>query len=118
MVFQVHDSGPGIPERFEQSIWERFERGAHRHEPASGGLGIGLPIARALVEAHGGTIHQRRSEVLGGACFEFTLPAATADDLQRWPGRPAGESAGLLSLSPTRSPEAPRAGPSQVLTRR
>jgi len=78
VVFQVHDAGPGIPKRFEDSIWERFNRGAHRHEPASGGLGIGLPIARALVEAHGGTIHQRRSEVLGGACFEFTLPAATA----------------------------------------
>lgn len=74
--FEVHDAGPGIPKRFEHSIWERFERGAHRHERASGGLGIGLHIARALVEAHGGTIHQRRSEVLGGACFEFTLPAA------------------------------------------
>jgi signal transduction histidine kinase len=79
VIFQVHDAGPGIPKRFEDSIWERFNRGAHRHEPASGGLGIGLPIARALVEAHGGSIHQRRSEVLGGACFEFTLPAATAE---------------------------------------
>jgi signal transduction histidine kinase len=77
VAFEIHDAGPGIPKRFEHSIWERFERGAHRHERASGGLGIGLPIARALVEAHGGSIHQRSSEVLGGACFEFTLPAAT-----------------------------------------
>ena len=46
-------------------------------------------IARALVEAHGGAIHQRRSEVLGGACFAFTLPAVPADPRPRLPGRPA-----------------------------
>ena len=78
VVFQVHDAGPGVPKRFEASIWERFERGAFRDDPAAGGLGIGLPIARALVEAHGGSICQHRSELLGGACFEFTLPATRA----------------------------------------
>lgn len=76
VVFEIHDAGTGVPKRFEASIWERFDRGAHRHDPAAGGLGIGLPIARALVESHGGRMSQRRSEVLGGACFEFTLSAA------------------------------------------
>jgi two-component system sensor histidine kinase KdpD len=72
--FQVHDDGPGVQKKYEAVIWERFERGAHRFDSATPGSGIGLPIARALVEAHGGAIHQHRSEVLGGACFEFTLP--------------------------------------------
>ena len=76
ILFQVHDDGPGVPKRFEAAIWQRFERGAHRRGSSVDGLGIGLPIARALVEAHGGTITQHRSDVYGGACFEFTIPAS------------------------------------------
>ncbi len=76
VLFQVHDDGPGVPKRFEAAIWQRFERGAHRRGSSVDGLGIGLPIARALVEAHGGTITQHRSDVYGGACFEFTIPAS------------------------------------------
>ncbi len=76
VLFQVHDDGPGVPKRFEAAIWQRFERGAHRRGSSVDGLGIGLPIARALVEAHGGTITQHRSDVHGGACFEFTIPAS------------------------------------------
>jgi signal transduction histidine kinase len=74
VLFRVHDDGPGVPKRFEAAIWQRFERGAHRRGSSVDGLGIGLPIARVLVEAHGGTITQHRSEVYGGACFEFTIP--------------------------------------------
>ena len=78
IVFQVHDAGSGVPKRYETSIWQRFDRGALRHEVAAGGLGIGLVIARTMVEAHGGCIGYRRSDRLGGACFEFTLPASPA----------------------------------------
>jgi signal transduction histidine kinase len=74
ILFQVHDDGQGVPRRFEAAIWQRFDRGAHRRDSSVDGLGIGLPIARALVEAHGGTITQHRSAVYGGACFEFTIP--------------------------------------------
>ncbi len=84
IVFQVHDDGPGVPKRFEATIWQRFERGAHRGDSAVDGLGIGLPITRALVEAHGGTIHQHRSEILGGACFEFSIPSPESAE----PGTP------------------------------
>jgi signal transduction histidine kinase len=38
-----------------------------------------LSVARDLVTAHGGTIGYRTSEVLGGACFEFTIPVAEPD---------------------------------------
>jgi signal transduction histidine kinase len=79
ILFQVHDDGPGVPKRYEAAIWQRFERGAHRGDSAVDGLGIGLPITRALVEAHGGTTHQHRSDRYGGACFEFTIPVPEPD---------------------------------------
>jgi signal transduction histidine kinase len=99
VVFQVHDAGSGVPKRYEASIWERFDRGAFRHEVTANGLGIGLAIARTLVEAHRGSIGHRRSERLGGACFEFTLPASAvgADEPSRALGlqdRPVPASVG------------------------
>jgi len=79
VILEIHDDGPGIPKRFEESIWERFERGAHRYDATIPGSGVGLPIARALVEAHGGRISQRRSDHLGGACFVVSLPIGGSD---------------------------------------
>lgn len=52
-----------------------LERGAHRFDSAVPGSGIGLPIARSLAEAHGGSLHQGASSKLGGACFELEMPA-------------------------------------------
>jgi signal transduction histidine kinase len=76
VILEVHDDGPGVPKRYEETIWERFERGAHRLNSLVPGSGVGLPIARALVEAHGGKISHRPSELLGGACFVVLLPQA------------------------------------------
>jgi signal transduction histidine kinase len=73
---EIHDDGPGVPKRFEETIWERFERGAHRYDASIPGSGVGLPIARAIVHAHGGSITQHRSDRLGGACFVVSLPAS------------------------------------------
>ncbi len=72
--FQVHDSGEGVPKKYEETIWDRFERGAHRLDATVPGSGIGLPIARSLVEAHRGTIEYHRSNKLGGASFTVSLP--------------------------------------------
>lgn len=74
-VFEVHDDGPGVPAKYQEDIFERFERGAHKFDTAVAGTGIGLSVGRDLVAAHHGTIRYRTSEILGGACFEFTIPA-------------------------------------------
>ncbi|HEY7704688.1 MAG TPA: HAMP domain-containing sensor histidine kinase [Acidimicrobiia bacterium] len=76
--FAVHDDGEGVPLKYQADIWERFERGAHRFDATVPGSGIGLSVARDLLAAHGTTIAYRQSDLLGGACFEFPLPEATA----------------------------------------
>jgi PAS domain S-box-containing protein len=68
---QVRDHGPGIPEADQTRIFDRFERIASKER--AGGLGLGLYVARQLVQAHGGTI--LASNVAdGGACFVVRLP--------------------------------------------
>lgn len=74
LVLEVHDNGSGVPTRYETAIWERFERGAHRLNATTPGLGIGLAIVQAISEAHGGRAEYRRSERLGGACFTLYIP--------------------------------------------
>ncbi|HEX3139508.1 MAG TPA: DUF4118 domain-containing protein, partial [Rhizobacter sp.] len=70
----VDDQGPGLPKGREEAIFEKFERG--RKESASPGVGLGLAICRAIIEAHGGTIRgETRSG--GGARFSFDLPRGT-----------------------------------------
>jgi signal transduction histidine kinase len=71
---EVHDNGPGVPKRYEASIWERFERGAHALNSATPGSGLGLSVAQSIVQAHGGTIRYQRSDRLGGAAFIMELP--------------------------------------------
>ena len=73
LVFEVHDDGHGVPKRYELMIWDRFERGSHRYDAGIPGSGIGLALVAMLVAAHHGTVGYRRSERLGGACFEVTL---------------------------------------------
>src|SRR5262249_29195054 len=68
--FDVHDSGPGIPASDLGSIWQRFWQAARSDE----GVGLGLSIARRLVEAQGGRIWVQ-SRVGAGTTFSFTLPA-------------------------------------------
>lgn len=75
-VFEVHDDGPGVPVRHQVTMWEQFERGAHRLDASTPGVGVGLAITRAILHSHGGTAGYRASELLGGACFVLTVPSA------------------------------------------
>jgi signal transduction histidine kinase len=80
LTFEVHDNGEGVPTRFESAIWQHFERGAHRLDAVTPGLGIGLSIVQAVAESHGGRVDYRESERLGGACFSMTIPDCVVGD--------------------------------------
>jgi len=71
---QVADHGPGLPKGREEAIFEKFERGAK--ESATPGVGLGLAICRAIVQAHQGTIHGE-NRASGGARFTLNLPRGT-----------------------------------------
>jgi PAS domain S-box-containing protein len=78
MVFSVRDSGPGIPAAEQAVVFDRFWR-----SPASSGkrgAGLGLSIAKGIVEAHGGRIWVE-STPGQGATFSFSLPIAGAREL-------------------------------------
>lgn len=67
----VDDAGPGIPEADRERVFDRFARLSGVKTP---GHGIGLALARAIAELHGGTLRASQSP-LGGARFELWLPA-------------------------------------------
>lgn len=78
VVLTLDDHGPGLPKGREERVFEKFERG--QRESATPGVGLGLAICRAIVEAHGGTIEGHNREVKGvvqGARFDITLPRGT-----------------------------------------
>ena len=71
----VSDTGEGIPPEHLPYIFERFYRVDRSRSRATGGTGLGLTIAKQLVEAHGGWISVD-SEIGRGTQFTFTLPVA------------------------------------------
>lgn len=74
----VRDTGVGIPPEHLSHIFDRFYRvDKSRSRQAGGGSGIGLTIARSLVEAHGGRIWVESNEEEKGSIFAFTLPIDT-----------------------------------------
>ena len=81
LVFEVHDNGGGVPTRYQSLIWQHFERGAHRLDASTPGLGIGLSIVQTVTESHGGRADYRVSERLGGACFSVTIPGCVVDEV-------------------------------------
>ena len=76
-MLSVTDDGPGISQADLDRIFDRFYR-AHGPRPGdSGGAGLGLAIAKRLVDLHGGTMSATNVKPLG-ACFTITLPRIAA----------------------------------------
>jgi len=71
MRVTVADNGPGLHAGSEQEIFNKFTRGVR--ESAITGVGLGLAICKAIVEAHRGKIGATSRDGRGAA-FEFTLP--------------------------------------------
>jgi two-component system sensor histidine kinase KdpD len=70
LIFSVADHGPGLAPGEENKVFEKFYRGPGT---APGGLGLGLSIARQLVEAHGGQIVAQNREHSRGSRFSIRL---------------------------------------------
>jgi two-component system OmpR family sensor kinase len=73
-VITVTDDGPGIPEKLQPELFERFARGDTSRARATGSTGLGLAIVSAVVEAHGGSVGVESEP--GRTVFTVTLPAS------------------------------------------
>lgn len=73
-LLRVEDEGPGIPQPLRNEVFQRFFRSDDPQRPV-GGLGMGLAIARGIVEAHGGNIWVEDGSGRRGAAVCFTVPA-------------------------------------------
>ena len=78
LLISVSDDGPGVPRAQQEAIFEKFTRGSK--ESATPGVGLGLAISRAIVEAHRGKIWVE-DNLGGGARFCFTLPLGTPPEM-------------------------------------
>ena len=106
----IEDEGPGIPEDQQERVFEPFVRLEELRSDETGGIGLGLAIARSILRAHGGDIRlHNRPE--GGLAVSLNLPPAPTGLLTpptgttpTWVGRRRGRSSSAESApSPSRS---------------
>jgi signal transduction histidine kinase len=79
---EVTDTGPGIPPEDRPRLFQRFSQLDMKSTRRAGGAGLGLSIAKGIVEAHGGRIGVE-SEPGAGSTFWFTLPAIAPEEDKR-----------------------------------
>jgi len=97
----VEDSGPGIPPDFLPHVFERFRQAGGETTRGKGGLGLGLAIARKVVELHEGTIVAANRDPGPGAVFTVRLPIKAlrpgeARPIAGPPAAPEPESSGRM----------------------
>jgi len=78
VLLRVRDTGPGIPGNEIPRIWDRLFRGDTSRSER--GLGLGLSLVKAIVEAHGGTVDVV-SDPGRGSTFTVSLPLALSPDV-------------------------------------
>jgi len=102
VVLAVSDTGRGIPAEMLPRIFDAFEQGEPGVTARFGGLGLGLAIAKAVVDLHGGTITAASAGPGMGATFTVSLPLHAAVDAipadQRAPEETRGSTRGLRLL--------------------
>lgn len=96
-IFEIADTGPGIGEADQLLIFDPYEQASASELQASAGVGLGLPIAKAIIEILGGKL-EVESTLGQGACFRVTLmlsepagtqaPAATSRRITGYEGEP------------------------------
>lgn len=89
----VTDEGPGIAAEYREQVFDKFFRipGRETIDPRRGGVGLGLPIARRLLESQGGRIRVEAAPAGGGTRMVLTLPRAA---MARTGAEAAGAAAG------------------------
>lgn len=76
LVVEITDNGKGIPKDLEKDLFHRFAHYESSEEKPQYGLGLGLSVVKAIVEAQGGKVGAY-NRLAGGATFWFTMPLAT-----------------------------------------
>jgi two-component system CheB/CheR fusion protein len=94
-VIRVKDNGVGISPQMIDSVFDLFVQGPHKLDHANGGLGVGLTLARALIEMHGGTVSAHSTGNGMGSEFTVRLPLTTHQE------RAAGQDDSDVSAPPS-----------------
>jgi two-component system phosphate regulon sensor histidine kinase PhoR len=74
-ILRIEDSGIGIPEEARTRVFQRFFRVDPSRSKESGGYGLGLAIAQAIVQRHNASI-ELQSNAAGGCIFSVSMPVA------------------------------------------
>ena len=82
LIVRIHDDGPGIAPDVRERLFERFARGDSSRERRTGSTGLGMSIALAIVQSHGGSIDVASSTAPEdhGTTFSVRLPAAVVEE--------------------------------------
>jgi two-component system CheB/CheR fusion protein len=99
-VVRVHDNGTGIPTDMLESIFELFVQSGRTLDRAQGGIGVGLTLARSLVEMHGGSLVARSAGEGHGSTFEVRIPlsAKLASEVRGSQPMPAARGGGRIMV--------------------
>ncbi|MGE3768318.1 MAG: chemotaxis protein CheB [Kofleriaceae bacterium] len=98
-MIRVRDDGMGIAKDMQHAIFDLFVQSNRTLERAQGGIGVGLTLARSLVELHGGTIECTSDGEGKGSTFTVRLPLTTRRDVRprtKRPARPIAAGARLV----------------------